>query len=48
MRVADRSIARSYMKHMHKSLQNYMETNERIASGKRFTKLSDEIGRAHV
>ena len=43
MRVADRSISRNYMKHMHRSLQNYMETNERIASGKRFTKLSDDV-----
>ena len=43
MRVSDRATARNYLKHLHKSQSQYAATNERIASGKRFTKLSDDV-----
>ena len=43
MRVSDRSTARNYLKHLHKSQYQYALTNQRIATGKRFTKLSDDV-----
>ena len=43
MRVADRAVARNYLKHLHGSQAKYAETNSRIASGNRFTKLSDDV-----
>ena len=43
MRVADRSVARNYLKHLHRSQAKYQETNQKIASGNRFTKLSDDV-----
>ena len=43
MRVADRTVARNYLKYFHKAQTKYMETNQRIASGNRFTKLSDDV-----
>lgn len=43
MRVADRTSARNYLKYLNKAKNDYAETNERIASGKRFTKLSDDV-----
>ncbi|MCL1848379.1 MAG: hypothetical protein FWF83_01715 [Clostridiales bacterium] len=35
--------ARNYMKYLHKSQSKYAETNQKIASGNRFTKLSDDV-----
>ena len=43
MRVSDRMTARNYMKYLHKSQAKYAETNQKIASGNRFTKLSDDV-----
>ena len=43
MRVADRAIARNYMKYLNSSRKKYQDTNERIASGNRFIKLSDDV-----
>lgn len=43
MRVADRSTARNYLRYLNKAKNDYAQTNERIASGKRFTKLSDDV-----
>ena len=43
MRVADRAVARNYLKYLHKSQAKYSETNKRLASGNRFTKLSDDV-----
>ena len=43
MRVADRAVARNYLKYFHKTQTKYMETNQKIASGNRFTKLSDDV-----
>ncbi|NCB05224.1 MAG: hypothetical protein EOM69_06840 [Clostridia bacterium] len=44
MRVADRSTARNYLKYLNKAKNDFAQTNERIASGKRFTMLSDDVG----
>lgn len=43
MRVADRAVARNYLKYLHKSQSKYAETNQKLASGNRFTKLSDDV-----
>lgn len=43
MRVADRSTARNYLKYLNKARSDYAATNERIASGNRFTKISDDV-----
>ena len=43
MRVADRAVARNYLKYLNKAQYKYMETNQRLASGNRFTKLSDDV-----
>ena len=43
MRVADRATARNYLKYLYKSQAKYADTNARIASGNRFTKLSDDV-----
>jgi len=36
-------VSRNYLKYLHKSQANYMEINQRLASGNRFTKLSDDV-----
>lgn len=43
MRVSDRAVARNYLKHLYKSQSRYSETLERLETGKRFTKLSDDV-----
>ncbi|MCL2121453.1 MAG: hypothetical protein FWH28_04305 [Clostridiales bacterium] len=43
MRVADRAVARNYLKYLYKAQSKYAETNQRLASGNRFTKLSDDV-----
>ena len=43
MRVADRQTARSFLKYMDTAKTNYADTNERVASGKRFTRISDDV-----
>lgn len=43
MRVADKTTTRNYIKYVNKSRQDYAETNMKIASGNRFTKLSDDV-----
>ncbi len=43
MRVADRTTSRNYLKYVNKATSDYAETNLRIASGNRFTKLSDDV-----
>lgn len=42
-RVADRTIGRNYLKYMYKAKNDYSETNAKIASGNRFTQLSDDV-----
>ncbi len=43
MRVADRTTSRNYLKYVNKATSDYAETNMKIASGNRFTKLSDDV-----
>ena len=43
MRVVDRSTARNYMKYLNKARSDYASTNEKIASGKRFDKISQDV-----
>ena len=43
MRVADRMTARNYLKYLHGARSDYADTLSRINSGKRFTKLSDDV-----
>ena len=43
MRVADRMSARNYLKHLHGAQNKAYEINQRVASGNRFTKLSDDV-----
>jgi len=43
MRVVDRSTARNYMKYLNQARSNFAETNEKIASGNRFTKMSEDV-----
>ncbi len=43
MRVADRTSVRNYLKYFNKAQYNYAETNKRVASGKRFEKVSEDI-----
>ncbi|MDR0469256.1 MAG: hypothetical protein LBH09_04715 [Peptococcaceae bacterium] len=43
MRVSDRATARNYLKYLHRAQSKYAEVNQRIASGNRFTKLSDDV-----
>lgn len=43
MRVADRSTARNFLKYLDNAKTNYATTNERIASGNRFTRISDDV-----
>lgn len=43
MRVSDRSTARNYLKYMNSARSSYDKTNLQVASGNRFTKLSDDV-----
>ncbi|PKM74475.1 MAG: hypothetical protein CVU91_01000 [Firmicutes bacterium HGW-Firmicutes-16] len=46
MRISDRQTARDYLKYLDKAKTNYAETNARIASGNRFTSISDDVSAA--
>lgn len=43
MRVADRSTIRNYLKYLDNAKNNSAETSERIASGSRFVRISDDV-----
>lgn len=46
MRISDRQTARDYLKYLDKAKSNYAETNLKIASGNRFTSISDDVSAA--
>ncbi len=43
MRVADVSTSRSYLEYLNKSKSDVMKTQEQIATGARFTEISDDV-----
>ncbi len=43
MRISDRSTVRNYLKQMNSAKMKYSKTNEQIASGNRFERLSDDV-----
>lgn len=43
MRVTDRAVGRNYLKHLNQARYDYEQTTQRIGTGKRFTKLSDDV-----
>lgn len=43
MRVSDRTTARNYLKYLNKAKSDYAATNARIASGNRFTQMSEDV-----
>lgn len=43
MRVTDRAVGRNYLKHLNQARYDYEQTTNRIGTGKRFTKLSDDV-----
>ncbi len=43
MRVSDRMTARNYLKYLDNAKTNYAKTNERISSGNRFIRISDDV-----
>lgn len=43
MRIADRSSARNYLKYLNQAKANYAKTNQQVASGNRFEKMSDDV-----
>ena len=43
MRVSDRSSARNYLKHLNQAKSAFAKTNEQIASGNRFERLSEDV-----
>ena len=43
MRIADRQTSRSFLKYLDTAKTNFAETNERVASGNRFTRISDDV-----
>jgi len=43
MRISDKQTTRSFLNNLEKAKTAYAETNERIASGKRFTRISDDV-----
>lgn len=43
MRVADSTTQRNYLSYLDQAKTNYAETNLRVASGKRFTAISDDV-----
>ena len=46
MRISDRQNQRNYLKNLEQAKTAYAETNERIASGNRFTRISDDVSAA--
>ncbi len=46
MRISDRQTARNYLNYLDKAKTAYAETNEKIASGNRFTRISDDVSAA--
>lgn len=46
MRISDRQTSRDFLKNLDKAKTAYAETNERIASGNRFTRISDDVSAA--
>lgn len=43
MRIADRSSARNYLKYLNKAKNDFAKTDLQIASGNRFTRISDDV-----
>ncbi len=43
MRISDRQTARNFLKYLDNAKSNLSDTNLRIASGARFTKISDDV-----
>lgn len=43
MRVTDKTIGRNYLKYLNGARYDYEQTTNRIATGKRFTQLSDDV-----
>lgn len=43
MRVADRTTSRNYLKYLNKAKYDLAATTQRIASGKRFTEISEDV-----
>jgi flagellar hook-associated protein 3 FlgL len=43
MRISDRQSARNFLKYLDNAKSNLAETNLRVASGARFTKISDDV-----
>lgn len=43
MRISDRQTARNFLKYLDNAKTNYAATNERIASGSRFTSIADDV-----
>lgn len=43
MRVADRSTVRNYLSYLNNARSDYADTTDRIATGKRFTQISDDV-----
>lgn len=43
MRVVDRATSRNYMKYLNQAKTAFAETNERIANGRRFTAMSEDV-----
>ena len=43
MRVTDRAVGRNYLKHLNQARYDYEQTTNRISTGKRFTRLSDDV-----
>jgi len=43
MRISDRQTGRDYLKYLDKAKTAYAETNERISSGNKFTRISDDV-----
>lgn len=46
MRISDRQTSRDFLKNLDKAKTAYAETNERISSGNRFTRISDDVSAA--
>ena len=46
MRISDKQTTRNFIKYVEKARTDYAETNERVASGKRFTRISDDVSAA--
>ncbi len=43
MRVTDRAVGRNYLKHLNQARNDYQQTTDRIATGKRFVRMSDDV-----